>query len=322
MRRISKAALVLAALSGFVAPVNGQQKIVNFTQGHFDQWIVRQIKESAVIGGNVREIYEIGPRDTIVGDIAYKMNPKSPWGTSNVMAKVSGVTKCSATVFPEKRGDGYCARLDTRLESCKVLGVVNITVLAGGTIFLGEMIEPIKDTKNPHSKLTMGVPFNSRPTALIFDYKFRSNGENDRTYAPGFGSMKKIAGKDYGIALIQLQKRWEDENGNVFAKRVGTGAYTFEKDAPNWTNGFSVPVHYGDISKKPAFAPIMDLVTGEKSNYCKNSKGQMVPIQETGWAEPDETPTHLILQFSSSNGGAYSGAIGNSLWIDNVKLAF
>lgn len=56
--------------------------------------------------------------------------------------------------------------------------------------------------------------------------------------------------------------------------------------------------------------------------YTRNSKGKMVPIQEIGWAKPDSEVTHLILQFSSSNGGAYIGNPNSKLWIDNVKLGY
>ena len=53
-----------------------------------------------------------------------------------------------------------------------------------------------------------------------------------------------------------------------------------------------------------------------------NSRGESVPIQEIGWAEEDEMPTHLILQFTSSHGGAYIGSPGNTMWIDNVELIY
>ena len=45
-------------------------------------------------------------------------------------------------------------------------------------------------------------------------------------------------------------------------------------------------------------------------------------IQETGWADADEQPTHLILQFTSSLGGAFIGSPGNTLWVDNVHLVY
>ena len=58
------------------------------------------------------------------------------------------------------------------------------------------------------------------------------------------------------------------------------------------------------------------------TDYVRNSKGKSVPLKETGWAAANETPTHLIVQFSSSNGGAFIGSPGNTIWIDNVRLVF
>ena len=107
----------------------------------------------------------------------------SPWGTSNVMAKVAGITKTNTSVFPEKRGNGYCARLDTRMESVKVLGLVNITVLAAGSIFTGSVHEPIKGTKNPQKMLQTGIPFTKKPVALQFDYKVKMSDRENRIRA-------------------------------------------------------------------------------------------------------------------------------------------
>ena len=45
-------------------------------------------------------------------------------------------------------------------------------------------------------------------------------------------------------------------------------------------------------------------------------------IKENGWAAADETPTHMILQFTSSLGGAFIGSPGNTFWIDNVELVY
>ena len=45
-------------------------------------------------------------------------------------------------------------------------------------------------------------------------------------------------------------------------------------------------------------------------------------VRETGWAEADATPTHIVLQFSSSHGGAYVGTVGNTFWVDNVGLVY
>lgn len=313
--------MLTALLSTAIFPANAQ-KTSYITFGNFDHWTVREIKESGVIGGNVRYLYEIAPGDTIKGEIPYRRSPKSPWRTSNVMAKVSGITKCSATVFPEKRDNGYCARLDTKMETVKVLGIINISVLASGSIFLGEMLEPIKDTKNPLAKLNQGVPYTGRPTALVMDYKFHTDGSPNRIKATGFSTQKTISGPDYADVILMLQKRWEDADGNVYAKRVATANERFGRNTPDWINNHTIPIHYGDITTQSYYQPQMGLVPEDRAYWCRNSKGQMVPIHETEWANADEQPTHMILQITSSYDGAYVGTVGNSLWVDNVKLQY
>ena len=150
-----------------------------FPYGDMNQWMVRVVDESLVIGGNTKYLYEITPGDTLKNNTPYK-NSISPWATSTVMAKVSGVVKASVTVFPEKRDSGYCARLETRMERVKVLGLINISVLATGTIFVGEVMEPVRDTKNPQSKLNNNIPFTKRPKALEFDYKVEPGNRSKR----------------------------------------------------------------------------------------------------------------------------------------------
>ena len=164
----------------------GQEKVVPFAFGDMDQWVVREIQESGIIGGNKKHLYELGPTDTIVGNIAYHNKGGSPWANSNVMAKVAGVVKTNTSVFPEKRDDGWCARLETRMESVKVFGLVDIEVVAAGSVFLGTVHEPIKGTKNPQSMLNSGVPFTKKPKAIRFDYKVKSAPEKDRIRSKGF----------------------------------------------------------------------------------------------------------------------------------------
>ena len=91
-------------------------------------------------------------------------------------------------------------------------------------------------------------------------------------------------------------------------------------------NGFSqereVPIKYGDITKQPGFQSYMGLISGDRTQYTRNSKGKMVPIKEVGWADAGETPTHIVLQFDSSYGGAYVGSVGTTLWLDNVHVIY
>ena len=146
---IRKRLRMLSLLSAMLCcvAVSAQHKVEMIPFGNMDQWIDRQIKESGIIGGATKNVYAIGPTATIRENKPYKNMGGSPWATSNVMARVAGITKTNTSVFPEKRGDGFCARMDTRMESVKVFGIVDITVLAAGSIFLGDVHEPIKGTK-------------------------------------------------------------------------------------------------------------------------------------------------------------------------------
>ena len=310
--------LVLALLPAATKAQN--EKVEALPLGHMDQWLKREVKESFVIGGKTQYLYEItGSKEKLPINTPYQ-NKNSPWATSSVLATVSGITKGSVTVFPEIRDKGYAARLETRIERVKVFGVININVLASGTIFLGEMLEPIKSTKNPQSKLITGIPFSKKPKALQFDYKVITGGAS--RYVNGLGNGSDAKRTDKAEIQILLQKRWEDKDGNVYAKRIATGWKLLDKTVSNWINQYRLPVNYGDISKQGYYTSDMRLKDNSDAYYTRNSKGATVPIHEVGWGTKDDAVTHLIVQFSSSNGGAYIGNTESRLWVDNVGLVY
>lgn len=293
--------------------------------GNMENWMVRRVDESLVIGGKTRYLYEVAKGDTLKDNTPFvpKLNV-SPWATSSVLAVVKGVTKSSCTVFPEHHGNGMAARLETRIERVKVLGLINISVLATGTIFLGEIVEPVRDTKDPQAKLMMGIPFTERPQSIIYDYKFEQGADNGkRLKMTGFSRVQDVPGVNSAEMCLLLQKRWEDADGNVYAKRVGTAWVRYSSGTKGWINGNEVKILYGDITGNPEFQPYMGLIdAGDGAPHCKNSKGKAVPIKEVGWASPGEKPTHIILRFSSGHGGAYIGSPGAMFHIDNVKLKY
>lgn len=315
----SRGALLCALLCSMAVSAQ-EQNIQAIPFGNMDQWIDRQIKESGIIGGEVKHVYAIGPSATLTDNEAYRNMGGSPWASSNVMARVAGITKTNTSVFPEKRGDGYCARMDTRMESVKVFGLVDITVLAAGSIFLGEMQEPIRTTKNPMKTMDCGIPFSKKPIAIRFDYKVKMSDREKRIRATGFSRIKDIEGKDFPEVNLFLQKRWEDKDGNLYAKRVGTMVVRYY-NTTDWRNNATYAIMYGDITGDPNYKPQMMRLQAQE-RYAKNSKGEMVPVKEVAWGTPDDVPTHLLLQFTSSHGGAYIGSPGNSLWIDNVELIY
>lgn len=175
-------------------------------KGNFESWSSQSIKESGIIGGNTVTLMHIG----------------RPWGSSNVWAKVSGVTKTNVSVYRDTHpGHGHCAKLYTHIVEAKVLGIINIKVLAAGSIFLGSTLQPITDTKNPMAKLNAGLRFTKRPKAIVFDYKTHIV-KGNRIRQNGITRGATVAGQDMADCILYLQKRWEDARGNIYAKRVGT----------------------------------------------------------------------------------------------------
>lgn len=309
-------ALTLALLIGTPRVSAQQRELIPY--GDFENWLNRDIKESFIIGGDTKRIYAIAPNGTVEGEIPYRKGV-SPWSTSNALAIVSGVTKTSNTVFPEVRSAGnLSARMESMMVNCKVLGVVNITVMVSGSIFLGETIEPIKDTKDPYTKLDMGITFTKRPKALVYDYSATLSNSGMITTAKGW-SVSKAPGKDYCQTLVFLQNRTENPDGSITAKRVGTGAEYISKSSSGWVNNHRMPIRYGDITQDPSFQKYMKLTD---MYHGKNSKGQMTPIVETGWAEAGTPVTHVIVFFSSGIYGAFVGTPGNVFKVDNIEFEY
>lgn len=322
MRRpIQDSLTIIAGLLSCIS-LSAQSQIVESLNryGTLDSWSVRQIKESGLIGGQTKYLYEFyGNRDTTATKEPFTAPEGYLWRTNNVMAVVAGITKTNNTVFPEPRDGGYCARIETHIETVKAIGIINMDVVCQGAFILGTMNEPIKDTKNPMAKVLYGVPFEGRPTALVFDYKADVGHEAIR--GTGFSKLKNLGYPDYPEIAIILQKRWEDEEGNVHALRVGTGIERITENVPDWVDGHRIDVHYGDISSEPFFKDYMGLNNNpERAFHTLNGKGDNVIVSEEGWAATEEQPNFMIIKFISSCGKAFYGGVGNTLWIDNIRI--
>ena len=303
--------------------ISAQESVVEMVNriGRFDNWCVRQVKESGIIGGNTKYLYEFyGDQDTLVtGKTPFEAPEGYLWRTNNVLAIVAGVVKTNNTVYPEKRGDGYCARIETHIEEVKALGIVNMDVTCQGALLVGALPEPITTTKDPMSKVLYGIPFTGCPKAVSIDYKADVGHEVIR--GTGFSKLKPMGYADYAEITVILQKRWEDEDGNVHALRVGTGIERIMEDVPQWRNGYEIMINYGDITGEPFYREYMGLKTDPETAYhALNSKGRNVIISEDGWAAPGTAPTHIMIHFISSCGEAFYGGVGNTLWVDNVQI--
>ena len=284
-----------------------------------DSWYYREVHESFVIGGATQKLYEIGKPDSLEDKNNPRLKNKSSlWGTTNLYAKI-GVNIGVNSVFPEKNKDGYCCRMESKIREVNLVGL-KLKVLVSGTLFLGEVIEPVRSLKDPIRKLNQGVLFTGKPRAIQFSYKYRSGQERVKSVY----SSEPVEGPDKAEFCLILQKRWEDEKGKVYATRIG-GIRSFFNDTGNsWVTDTTITIKYGDITKEPFYDPkIMGLIPDVNELYVKNSKNEMVPLTETGWDVCNETPTHLILYFTSSYEGInYTGSPESVLWVDDIQFIY
>ena len=267
------------------------------------------------------EVYAVGPTQHLKGNNPYHPQGGTPWASSNVYAKVSGIVKASNSVEPAVLNGNKVAKLQAKMEHVKVLGVINMDVMVAGTLYLGKLNEPVTSTSTPFSKMAMGMPYRKSPKALVFDYRIDMPNVNTRVKSTGLSRKKTLQGRDQAEVYVLLQKRWEDTKGNVYAQRVGTGRERYSKSVP-WTKGHQLPIHYGDITKKPFYKPYMGLLNGEKAYYGYNSKGKLVPVKEVGWAPIGTQPTHVLVMASTSCGEPFVGTEGITMYIDNVAFGF
>ena len=288
--------------------------------GDFEQWAVRYVTESQIIGGQEKTLYVIGPTDTVRGNEVYDYK-NTIWSTSNAFAKVMGVVKISNNVTPDNGPMGKCAKLATQITTCKVAGMLNIKVLAAGSIYWGKMLEPVTGVSDPFAFIDWGIPFTKRPKALVLNYK--SNIPNTGKLVKGTTTRTiEFDGYDPAEILFVLQYRWEDDKGNIHAKRVGTVIYHVDQSSDGWMKDFRIPVIYGDARESADYQPYMDLLSGERTMYAINSKGKKKPILEEAWADSDCPVTHAIMWLTSGSCGAFTGALDNVLWVDEIRLEY
>jgi len=284
-----------------------------------DFWYARKVKESSLLSGKTIELYGVGKVDPLSDFYNMKLkDEKSPWGTTNIYSKMV-LDIGNTRVFPEKRGDGYCCRLETAIRKDNIVGL-KLEVLIAGTLFLGEINEPVKGVKDPIKNVNQGVPFDKKPKAVKFDYKYKVGEKRVNAVY----NAKDVEGPDKAEFAVILQKRWEDKDGNVFATRIGGARQFFTGNVNDWINGATFPVTYGDPTNLPQYdEKTMGLIPKVSEVYVKNSQNKMVSLVETGWGKPDDIPTHMILYFTSSYEGVnFTGSPETEFWVDNIELIY
>ena len=303
----------------FALIVTAQERVELLPYGDMEQWAVRYIKESGIIGGKTRILYAIAPTDTIRKNAAFEYGKNgNPWTVSSAYAHVAGIDKASGSVSPAKRGTGWCCRMDSKMDSVIALGIIKKRVMVAGSIFTGITLEPITSADDPYGVIDMGIPFTRRPVAMMLDYKAKIEESDQIVYAKAVAKPTIQKGRDAAEMYIYLQKRWEDKDGKLHALRVGTG-YERVYHSTDWKNDHRIPIYYGDaITRQTHYKDYMGL--NAHTFKARNSKKEMTLVTEEGYS--NEAPTHLVIVCSSGCYEAFVGHPGNTLWVDNIRLVY
>lgn len=316
MKRLVTSILLILLLSPCFAQTN--RRIEPYVYGDMDQWIVRHIKESKILGGHYKTLYTIGETDTIHKNGPYKAAERNPWGSSDTYAKFLGIeTATCGSVYPERRGHGFCCRLRNVLTH---ISLGNIYAMVSGTIYTGHPLEPlgINAKSRPWMAIDFGVPFTSHPIALMLDYKATISA-SDSLITTSNNKPDTVAGHDCAVIYIYLQYRWEDKNnGNIYARRVGTAYERICETIPEWVNNHEIPIRWGNITHDADYQSYEGLNCQDM--MARNSKGEMVRVEEVGWSLDE--PTHIVMYISSSNSGVFRAHDGNTLWVDNLRFVY
>ena len=62
--------------------------------------------------------------------------------------------------------------------------------------------------------------------------------------ATGFGKAVNVPGRDKAEVCLYLLHQWEDEDGNIYARRVGTAYRKLSGNTQDWVNNYQIPVWY------------------------------------------------------------------------------
>lgn len=269
---------------------------------NFEHWSTRQIKESALFGGQTRTLYDL----------------PAPWTTSNTHANVLGIEKGAVSVYPTEHNHGRACLL--RIEQLE-FSVMKVPVyaIATGSIFLGKTMEPVdmQGAREPMKALNMNYAYTSRPYMLHFDYATYIEQSTQIATANASKHIKYYEGKDAAEVCALLQRRWEDSEGRIHATRIATAWMRIYKSTNGWVDGFQLPFRYGDITQLPNYRAYEGL--NARGFMAQNSKGKMVLVEEEGY-DANAQPTHLILIFSSGCQKPFSGHVGNWMKVDNIYL--
>ncbi len=179
--------------------------------------------------------------------------------------------------------------------------------IAAGSIFVGEFV--IGNVTNAHP--LMGIPYTMMPKGFQVDYKY--------TPADGLmnGQLKPVEGSDALDMYLILEKR---EGKNV--RRLGVAWYRSHDAQADWkTIEMDFKYARGQAPEGAKEYEKHVLKYGIDGDPTVTDPALM---PEATWGDiTTETPTHIIVVFTSSYQGDYFiGAPGSKLLVDDFKLIY
>lgn len=207
------------------------------------------------------------------------------WDTANRGVAIAGDAN---TTHEDLGGGDFAAKMTS-------VAAPLIVRMAAATLFTGKFTEDFPSPTNPRSNIDFGTPFSGRPSAFRVDYRYLPGD----SYEDGDGNP--LPGGDQCDIYVLLQKREGDQS-----QRIGTGWFRSDAEVADFTT-LEVEIKYGELTASdPEF------------EYAKvrTDEGE-------SWGDPNDTPTHIVVVFSSSAlGDFFTGAIGSELTVNNFELVY
>ena len=212
------------------------------------------------------------------------------WGSGNAGFMITH-NDAAATDYPTCQADdgfiGKCAKLTTC--STGSLGAMFGAPIAAGNLFLGTFEVNLADmAKSTH----FGVPFKYKPKMLVGYYKYKAGD----TYTDAKSNV--VAGKkdnfDLYAIFYEVTKDvpyLDGTNSLTSGNIVSIARITDKKETDTWTR-FAIP---------------FNLLNGKSIDEKKKKNGQY---------------NIAIIMSSSIDGGTFNGAVGSTLYVDEMQLFY
>ena len=188
--------------------------------------------------------------------------------------------------------DEGAAKINTK-DTKGINAIITVIPKAtAGTMYTGSFV---LDTKNTLKSTRFGVPYRMKPTTLKVTYKYTPGEKFYETTSTGSGLSAKVT-------VTELPD---------IVDKCSIAAYLFEVDSyDDYLDGHTI--------KDPESKIIM--VASLTSEGEANFTSKELKFTETGTYDPSKKYKLAIVCTSSSEGDAYRGAPGSTLWVKNLEV--